>query len=118
MKSQQLFLGYYKELSELKSTISHNARELIAAQKEELLLQKQHILQSSRSMLAKEKQNLLLSAQKTLQRPQSIIQQKKSDLEYLKGNLKIFTGQYLRSRRLQLEEPPENHKTAVPAECA
>ncbi|WP_343706395.1 exodeoxyribonuclease VII large subunit [Flavobacterium sp.] len=108
MKSQQLFLGYYKELSELKNTISHNARELIVAQKEELMLKKQHISQSSRSTLAKEKHNLLLSAQKTLQRPQSIIQQKKSDLEYLKGSLKIFTTQYLRSRKLQLED---HHKT-------
>ena len=114
MKSQQLFLGYYKELSELKSTISHNGRELIAAQKEELLLQKQHISQASRNLLAKEKQHLLLTAQKALQRPQSIIQQQKSDLEYLKGSLKIFTSQYLRSRRLQLEDHQKTIKLLSP----
>ncbi|WP_307295342.1 exodeoxyribonuclease VII large subunit [Flavobacterium sp. SORGH_AS_0622] len=104
IKSQQLFLGYYKELSELKSLVTHNARVLAAVRKEELILSRQHILQTSRNILAAEKQNLLLAAQKTLQRPKSLIQQKNSDLQHLKANLKIFTGQYLRSRSLQLED--------------
>ncbi|WP_316251616.1 exodeoxyribonuclease VII large subunit [Flavobacterium johnsoniae] len=43
-----------------------------------------------------------------MQRPQSIIQQENSNLQHLKANLKIFTSQYLRSRRLQLED---HHKT-------
>jgi exodeoxyribonuclease VII large subunit len=114
IKSQQLFLGYYKELSELKSIITHNARELIAMQKEKLILARQHISQASRNIVDKEKQNLLLIAQKTLQRPQSIIQQQNSDLQHLKGNLKIFTGQYLRSRKLQLEDYQKTIKLLSP----
>lgn len=114
IKSQQLFLGYYKELSELKSIITHNARELIAMQKEKLILARQHISEASRNIVDKERQNLLLIAQKTLQRPQSIIQQQNSDLQYLKGNLKIFTGQYLRSRKLQLEDYQKTIKLLSP----
>ncbi len=114
LKSQQLFLGYYKELSGLKSLVSHNVRELIAVQKQELMLKKQHISQESRNLLAEEKQHLLLTAQKALQHPQRIIQQQNRDFEYLKNNLKIFTGQYLRSRKLQLEDHRKTIKLLSP----
>lgn len=114
IKSQQLFLGYYKELSGLKSMVSHNAKELIAVQKEQLMLTQQHIVRTSRDMLAGEKQDLLLTAQKTMHRPQGIIQQKKSELQHLKANLKIFNSQYLRSRRLQLEDYQKTIKLLSP----
>ncbi|WP_202703806.1 exodeoxyribonuclease VII large subunit [Flavobacterium sp. UGB4466] len=114
IKSQQLFLRHYKELNELKSLVTHNVRELISMQKEDLILKKQHISQESRNILAKEKQNLLLTAQKTFQRPQSIIQQQNSELQHLKANLKIFTNQYLRSRKLELEDYQKTIKLLSP----
>ncbi|MBE8726326.1 exodeoxyribonuclease VII large subunit [Flavobacterium hungaricum] len=114
IKSQQLFLGHYKELSELKSKVTHNARELVAGRKEELILARQHISQAGRNILAGEKQNLLLAAQKTMQRPRSLIQEKNSDLQHLKAKLKIFTGQYLRSCSLQLEDYRKTIKLLSP----
>jgi len=114
IKSQQLFLLHYKELTELKSSISHNARELVSVHKEQLMQKRQCIADNSRKALSNEQRKLFLTAQQILQRPQFIIQQKRNDLQHLAGNMKIFTNQYLRREYKSLEHYQKTIKMMSP----
>ncbi|UUF13121.1 MULTISPECIES: exodeoxyribonuclease VII large subunit [Flavobacterium] len=114
VKSQQLFLVHYKELSELKSSISHNARELVSGHKEQLMQSRQHITNNSSKVISNEQRKLLLTAQQVLQRPHYIIQQKRNDLQHMTGNLKIFANLYLRSQKQNLEHYQKTIKLMSP----
>lgn len=50
IKSQQLFLRHYKELSQLRNAVSHNTRGLVQSYSEELAKTNQRIISSSRSV--------------------------------------------------------------------
>lgn len=114
VKSQQLFLLHYKELSELKSSISHNARELVSGHKEQLMQSRQHITNNSSKVISNEQRKLLLTAQQVLRRPHYIIQQKRNDLQHMTGNLKIFANLYLRSQKRNLEHYQKTIKLMSP----
>jgi exodeoxyribonuclease VII large subunit len=103
IKSQQLFHGHYKKLSELKSTISHNARELVQIHAEELTKNNQRIVNSSRDVLYGHQKKLILTVHQVLQSPRILFQQKKNDLIHIQNTIKNSSGEYLRREKLTLE---------------
>jgi len=103
IKSQQLFHGHYKELSEIKNTISRNARALIKMRGEELTHTNHRIISNSRTVLYGHQKTLILIVQQLAQSPKMLFQQKKNDLVSTKNNIKNTTSEYLRREKLSLE---------------
>ena len=103
IKSQQLFHGHYKELSELKNAISHNTWELIQIHREELTRTNHRIISSSRAVLYEHQKTLILNVHQLAQSPKMLFQQKKNDLLNIKSNIKNVTSEYLRHEKLTLE---------------
>jgi len=103
IKSQQLFLSHFKELEDLKRVISGSARELLLQHKEKLSFTKQRLAADTRGILHEHQKKLSLKAQLAAQISQQLLRQKKSDIDYLKGNIKLFTAGYFRNRAVGLE---------------
>lgn len=103
IKSQQLFLSYYKELYHIKNEISHNARMLVQLHGEELTRTRQRIISSSRSVLYEHQKKLILSAHQVVQGPKMLLQQNKNDLEHVKNAVKNAANDYLRREKVTLE---------------
>lgn len=114
LKSQQLFLKHYKELNELKSSISHNAAELLSGHKQRLMEIRQDVAHNSRKVLSNAQGRLLYTAQQTLQRPQYIMQQKRNELQYITANLKTAANQYLRAQNQNLQHYQQSIKLMSP----
>lgn len=103
IKSQQLFHIHYKELNELKNSISHNARKLVQIYSEELAKTNQRIISSSRSVLYGHQKKLILTAHQVVQNPKMLLQQKKNDLTHIKNSIKNTANDYLRREKVTLE---------------
>lgn len=103
IKSQQLFASHLRTLEVLKRTISRNAAGLLTQHSEQLVLARQRLAADARAILHEQQKKLSLKAQLTGQTSQHLLRRKKSEMEYLAGNLKLFTAGYFRSRKLHLE---------------
>ncbi|MFD1604421.1 exodeoxyribonuclease VII large subunit [Flavobacterium artemisiae] len=103
IRSQQLFLGHFKVLEELKRNISRNTAEFLAQRKDRLLFINQRLTSEAKDILHEHQKKLFLKSQMTAQISQHLLRRKRKDIEYLQGSLKQFTAGYLRSRALQLE---------------
>lgn len=103
IKSQQLFLSHYKELSQLRNAVSHNARGLVQMHSEELVKTNQHIISSFRSVLYGHQKKLILTAHQLVQNPKMLLQQKKNDLVHIKNAIKNSANDYLRGEKVTLE---------------
>jgi exodeoxyribonuclease VII large subunit len=114
IRSQQLFLTHYKELQEVKGSISDKARALILMHRDQLQKGNQRIITSSRAVLYGYQMNLILKIQQTLQRPKMLIQQQQSDLVHISNTIKTFTNQYLRNKKLYLEHTGKSIKMMAP----
>lgn len=114
IKSQQLFLTHYKELQEVKGSVSDKTRELIRMHSDELQKANQNIQNSSRTVLYAYQRNLMLKTQQALQRPKMLIQQQQSDLVHISNTIKTFTNQYLRNINLYLEHTEKSIKMMSP----
>lgn len=108
IKSQQLFMGHYKELSQMKNAVSYNAAALAANHKKQLDKTREHIIRNLRAVLHENQKRLLAAAQHTLQRPRMLMVERKGELLQLRNAIKTFTNAYLRRQELTLEH---YHKT-------
>ncbi|CAA9194872.1 Exodeoxyribonuclease 7 large subunit [Flavobacterium bizetiae] len=98
IKSQQLFLLNYQNLSGLKSTISNSARELISAHKDALGAINQNTINSSKTILYHKHRQLVNISHQIAGRPRIILYNRINDIENTISNLKTFTNQYLRNQ--------------------
>ena len=114
IRSQQLFLGHYKALNQLKNTVSHDARKLIVLHKEELQRTNRQITKSSRTVLYGYQTHLMLKAQQIFQKPKMILQQHQSDLKQISTTIQTFTHQYLRHKNLYLDHTRKSIKMMSP----
>lgn len=103
IKSQQLFLGHYKELNQLQNGVSHNARGLVQLHGEGLSKTNQRIISISRSVLYGHQKRLILTAHQLVQDPKMLLQQKKNDLGQLKNVIKNAANDYLRREKVIVE---------------
>lgn len=103
IKSQQLFHVHYKELSELKNAISHNARMMVQIYSEELAKNNQRIISSSRAVLYGHQKQLILTVRHVVHSPKMLLQQKKNDLTQIKKSIKNSANDYLRREKVTLE---------------
>ncbi|KIA95648.1 MULTISPECIES: exodeoxyribonuclease VII large subunit [unclassified Flavobacterium] len=99
IKSQQLFLLHYQSLSNLKSTISNSARELISGHKDALMAINQNTINSSKSILYQEHRQLLNLSHQLSGKPRIILYNRINDIDNTINNLKTFTNQYLRNQK-------------------
>jgi len=103
IKSQQLFYVHYKELSELKNAISHNAGKLVQRCSEELAKNNQRIISSSRSVLYGHQKKLILTAHQVVHSPNMLLQQQRNKLAHIKNSIKNSANDYLRREKLTLD---------------
>lgn len=103
IKSQQLFVSHLRTLEVLKRNISRDATGILTQHKEQLVLTSQRVAADAKDILHEHQKKLSLKAQMTAQIAQQLLGRKKSDMDYLAGNLKLFTAGYFRSRSLYLE---------------
>lgn len=99
IKSQQLFLLHYQSLSNLKSTISNNARNLISEHKDALMSINQNTINSSKSILYQEHRLLVNMSHQIAGKPRIILYNRINDIGNIINNLKTFTNQYLRNQK-------------------
>lgn len=114
IKSQRLLMTRYKELQNVKGTISDTARELILIHKEALQKNNRQITNSARAILYGHHSKLMLKGQQVLQRPKMLIAQKQSDLAVILNSVKNLTHQYLRNKNLYLEHTGKGIKMMSP----
>ncbi|MBF4488049.1 exodeoxyribonuclease VII large subunit [Flavobacterium sp. CSZ] len=98
IKSQQLFLLNYQNLSRLKSTISNSAREMISVHKDALGAINQNTINSSKSILYQKHRHLVSLSHQIAGKPRIILYNRINDIENTISNLKTFTNQYLRNQ--------------------
>jgi exodeoxyribonuclease VII large subunit len=103
IKSQQLFHIHYKELNQIKNTITRNIRELTQLHAEELMRVNQRIIGSSRAVLYGHQKILILTAHQLVQSPKLLFQQRKNDLVHIKNTIKNSADAYLRREKLTLK---------------
>jgi exodeoxyribonuclease VII large subunit len=99
IKSQQLFLLNYQSLSNLKSTISNSARELLSGHKDALMAINQNTINSSKSILYQEHRLLVNMSHPISGKPRIILYNRINDIGNTINNLKTFTNQYLRNQK-------------------
>lgn len=99
IKSQQLFLLNYQSLSNLKSTISNSARNLISGHKDALMAINQNTINSSKSILYQEHRLLVNMSHQISGKPRIILYNRINDIGNTINNLKTFTNQYLRNQK-------------------
>jgi exodeoxyribonuclease VII large subunit len=102
IKSQQLFLLNYQNLSRLKSTISNSAREMISLHKDVLGSINQNTINSSKSILYQKHRHLVSLSHQIAGKPRIILYSRINDIENTVSNLKTFTNQYLRNQSTYL----------------
>jgi exodeoxyribonuclease VII large subunit len=108
IKSQNLFLGHYKELSQMKNAVLHNAAALAASHAKQLDSIREQICRNSGAVLHENQKKLLVAGQKAFQRPTMVLVERKGELLQLRNAVKTFTNAYLRRQKLTLEH---HHKT-------
>ncbi|WP_409415739.1 exodeoxyribonuclease VII large subunit [Flavobacterium sp. PS2] len=99
IKSQQLFLLHYQNLSQLKSSLSNSARELISGHKDALMAINQNTINSSKSILYQEHRLLMNLSHQISGKPRIILYNRINDISNTISNLKTFTNQYLRNQK-------------------
>jgi exodeoxyribonuclease VII large subunit len=99
IKSQQLFLLHYQNLSNLKSSLSNNARQLLSGHKDILIAINQNTINSSKSILYKEHRLLVNMSHQISGKPRIILYNRINDISNTINNLKTFTNQYLRNQK-------------------
>ncbi|KAF2328037.1 exodeoxyribonuclease VII large subunit [Flavobacterium ginsenosidimutans] len=114
IRSQQLFLGHYRELSQLKNAVSYNAKALAENHKKQLERTREQLARNSRAVLHENQKRLLVAAQQTLQRPKMILAERKGELVQLRNAIKTFSNSYLRREELTLEHHQKTLKIMSP----
>ncbi|WP_433780439.1 exodeoxyribonuclease VII large subunit [Flavobacterium anhuiense] len=114
IKSQQLFMGHFRMLEELRRNISRNAIGLIGLYKEKLSSANQKLAADSRGILYQHSRELSLMAQSTAQISRSLLARKRSEIDYLAGNLKRSAAGYLKTRSLHLEHMQKSIRMMSP----
>lgn len=99
IKSQQLFLVNYQNLSQLKSSLSNSARELISGHKDALMAINQNTINNSKSILYQEHRLLMNLSHQISGKPRIILYNRINDINNTISNLKTFTNQYLRNQK-------------------
>ncbi|AYN03541.1 exodeoxyribonuclease VII large subunit [Flavobacterium sp. 140616W15] len=99
IKSQQLFLLHYQNLSQLKSSLSNSARELISGHKDALMAINQNTINNSKSILYQEHRLLMNLSHQISGKPRIILYNRINDISNTISNLKTFTNQYLRNQK-------------------
>ncbi|MCD0474016.1 exodeoxyribonuclease VII large subunit [Flavobacterium sp. EDS] len=99
IKSQQLFLLNYQSLSNLKTTITNSARELISGHKDALMTINQNTINNSKSILYQEHRLLVNLSHQISGKPRIILYNRINDIGNTISNLKTFTNQYLRNQK-------------------
>lgn len=103
IKSQNLFLGHYKELSQMKNAVLHNAAALAASHAKQLDTIREQIGRNSGAVLHENQKKLLVAGQKAFQRPAMLLMERKGELLQLRNAVKTFANAYLRRQELTLE---------------
>lgn len=103
IKSQQLLLSHFKSLEEHKRNISRGAGEMLTDSKEKLAYASNRLAADVKEILHEHQKKLSLKTQMTVQFSHNLLRRKKSDMDFLLGNLKLFTMGCLRSKALHLE---------------
>ncbi|MCD0472546.1 exodeoxyribonuclease VII large subunit [Flavobacterium sp. JAS] len=99
IKSQQLFLLNYQNLSSIKSNLSNSARKLLSGHKDALSSINQSTINSSKSILYQEHRQLVNLSHQISGKPRIILYNRINDIGNTISNLKTFTNQYLRNQK-------------------
>lgn len=115
IKSQKLFLVNYQSLSNLKSNISNNARNLISGHKDSLVSINQNTINTSKSILYHQHRLLVGLSHQVSGRSQIILYNRINDIGNTINNLKTFTNQYLRNQKGYLGHYSSSIRMMAPA---
>lgn len=115
IKSQKLFLVNYQSLSNLKSNISNNARNLISGHKDSLVSINHNTINTSKSILYHQHRLLVGLSHQVSGRSQIILYNRINDIGNTINNLKTFTNQYLRNQKGYLGHYSSSIRMMAPA---
>lgn len=99
IKSQQLFNLNQKALSQVSSSLTNNARNMLQTNKDEIAKSNQIAINKSKTILFEKRTMLNEISARILSKPQIIVNNKLYDLSNLVQNLKSFNNKFLINQR-------------------